>query len=105
MVNALRGGACKPHSKVVTALDVYAFVHAFMVKSIDKYNAQNLAEHNPEGELPAPVVVHQTPVLFTPHGHAEMAKNPICYKCETPVAPEKPYVSFMLLLSATHDFI
>lgn len=101
MVNALRGGACKPHSRFVTALDLYTFIHAYMAKTIDRYNALAHAEHKPaaEGEapVPPPVSVHQTPVLFVPHGPEglAMARNPVCYKCDPPAAPEKPYVSEM----------
>jgi hypothetical protein len=93
LVNAMRGGACKPHSKYVTALDIYTFVRAFVSKTVERYSALAQAEYRPESEQPAPVPVHQSPVLFVPQGHLEMASNPVCFKCEPPAAPEKPFVS------------
>ena len=98
IVNALRGGAYKPHSKVVTALDLYTFIHAYMGKHIERLNAQNLSEYSPDSELPAPVPVYQSPVLFIPHNQSDLARNPVCYKCEPPAAPEKPYVSTISVL-------
>lgn len=100
LVNALRGGACKPHSKYVTALDLFTFVRAYVAKTVDRYNALAQAEYRPEGEQPAPVPAHQSPLLFVPQGHPEMAKNPVCYKCDPPAPPEKPYVSAFFCLCA-----
>lgn len=98
LVNALRGGACKPHNKYVTALDLYTNIRSYMARTIERLNALAQAEYRPESEQPPPVPVYQTPALFVPQGHLEMANNPVCFKCDPPAAPEKPYVRIALLL-------
>ena len=107
MVNALRGGACKPTSPLVTALDLYTFIHQYMLKTTERMNLTNTSEYNPESELPPPVLVYQTPVMFTPVGHGDMVDNPVCMRCEPPIPPERPYVSAMFVkcLSANYCFL
>lgn len=100
LVNALRGGACKPENKTVSALDLFKYIHPFMQKAVERINLQSAAEYKPptENDLQAsapPVAVYQTPVMFVPTGMRELAKNPICFKCDPPAAPDKPYVSFL----------
>eukprot|EP01032_Pedospumella_encystans_P024737 gene24737-27963_t len=92
MVNALRGGACKPTSPLVTALDLYTFIHQYMQKTTERMNLTNTSEYNPESELPPPVLLYQTPVMFTPVGHGDMVDNPVCMRCEPPIPPERPYI-------------
>ena len=93
IVNALRGGACNPENKTVSALDLFKFIHPFLIKAVDRINLQNSADYKPESELPAPAPVYQTPVMFLPTGMRHLAMNPICFKCDPPAAPDKPYVS------------
>lgn len=100
MVNALRGGACKPSSPVVTAMDLYNYLHSYVSKTTDRLNLTAASEYNPESGQPAPVPMHQTPVMFSPAGHADMVTNPICMRCEPPSAPERPYVSSIFMSSS-----
>lgn len=111
IVNALRGGACKPSSPVVTAMDFFTYIFAYMKQTTERLNLTATSEHNPESELPAPVPVYQTPVMFTPAGHGDMVNNPICIRCEPPIAPERPYVRASIVSMSrplqlfTHCFI
>ena len=74
-------------------MDLFKFIHPFIAKTIDRMNLQNGADYKPDSEQPAPVAVHQSPVLFVPAGMRHLAMNPMCFKCDPPAAPDKPYVS------------
>ena len=96
MVNALRGGACKPSSPLVTALDLYTYVHNYMSKTTERLNLTYASEYKTDSDQPPPVPVFQTPVMFTPAGHGDMVNFPICMRCDPPVAPERPYVRTLI---------
>lgn len=99
IIVALRGGACTPENKTVSALDMFQYIRAFISKTVERINTQNSTEYRPESQLPVPVSVYQTPVLFVPSGMRQLAKNPIFFKCDPPAAPDRPYVSIRMAFS------
>jgi hypothetical protein len=92
LVNVLRGAACKPHSEVVSAKDLYKLLVKNVSSTIERINLRNTAEYHPESGDPPPAALLMSPVMFVPQGAFHLANNPICYRCGPPPAPEKPYV-------------
>lgn len=95
IVNAIRGGACSTESETVAVGDVFRFIRRQFKAELARINAANQAGFiNPDDELGATPLLEmrQTPLLFLPPGKPQMIRNPICFRCGPPAAPERPYV-------------
>eukprot|EP01034_Spumella_vulgaris_P026936 gene26936-33587_t len=110
LYNAINGGACKPDQELVTVLDVFKYIHAYVKKEVSKLKLAAAPEGTTdEASLALSKSINQSPVLVLPaigrhsyHSNADLAhfqqvqedllNNPVCYRCGPPAPPDKPYI-------------